>query len=176
MTDQQTPNLALPAGLSPDQLDITTELSSLLSRLRAPVTLPGTSTTAQTPATAPTPSQSQSQQPASQSQSQSQPLAPPPTSSSAAAAGTQQSQGSSNNSGALGDITLRDFPASTDHLRLKLQEAKSVVLALPDMDKSVAQQELEIRQLEDRIRRQREQLAALRERGNAFATTDRMEE
>ncbi|ETS83661.1 hypothetical protein PFICI_05537 [Pestalotiopsis fici W106-1] len=178
MADQEpTTPLALPPGLSPDQLDIMTELSSLLARLRAPVTLPGTSTTGQTPA-APTPSQQPS---GSQSQSQSQPLPPPPPSSSsaaaaAAAAAATQSQGSSSNSTAVGDISLRDFPASTDHLRLKLQEAKAVVLALPDMDKSVAQQEAEIRQLEDRIRRQHEQLAALREKGNAFATTDRMEE
>ncbi|KAI4601370.1 hypothetical protein KJ359_012562 [Pestalotiopsis sp. 9143b] len=157
MADQHPTTLALPAGLSPDQLDIMTEMSSLLGRLRAPVTLPGTSTTGQTPA-APTPSQQQQQS--------SQPGQPSQSSSAAAAA---QSQGG-------GDISLRDFPASTDHLRLKLQEAKGVVLALPDMDKSVGQQEAEIRRLEDRIRRQREQLAALREKGNRFASTDRMEE
>ncbi|KAI0177155.1 RNA polymerase II transcription mediator complex subunit 9-domain-containing protein [Pestalotiopsis sp. NC0098] len=157
MADQHPTTLALPAGLSPDQLDIMTEMSSLLSRLRAPVTLPGTSTTGQTPA-APTPSQQQQQS------SSSQPGQPSQSSSAAAAAQSQ------------GDISLRDFPASTDHLRLKLQEAKGVVLALPDMDKSVGQQEAEIRRLEDRIRRQREQLAALREKGNRFASTDRMEE
>lgn len=140
MPGQAQPALELPAGLSPDQLDITTELSSLLSRLRTPVNLPGTSssTTGQTPA-APTPSQP--------SQSQS-----------------------------AGDISLRDFPASTDHLRLKLQGAKAAVLALPDMDKSIAEQEKEIQELEDKIRKQREQLAALKEKGNKFASSDRMEE
>ncbi|KAK6078456.1 hypothetical protein SCUP515_04480 [Seiridium cupressi] len=145
MADQSQPNLDLPVNFSPDQLDITTELSALLSRLRTPVNLPGvsTSTTGQTPA-APTPSQQPS---GSQSQSQS-----------------------------TGDISLRDFPASTDHLRLKLQGAKTAVLALPDMDKSIVEQEAEIRQLEDKIRRQREQIAALREKGIKFATTDKMQE
>lgn len=140
---EQPQTLPLPTGLSPDQLDVTTELSSLLSRLRAPTNLPGiaSSTAGQTPA-APTPSQN------TQSQSQT----------------------------STGDISLKDFPASTDHLRQKLQEAKAAILALPDMDKDIAEQEAEIKELESRIRKQKVQLATLREKGDRFAATDRMQE
>ncbi|KAH6651992.1 RNA polymerase II transcription mediator complex subunit 9-domain-containing protein [Truncatella angustata] len=154
MAEQQQPTLGLPAGISPDQLDIMTELTSLLSRLRTPVNLPGisSSTMGQTPA-APTPSQSQSQQQHS-----------------------NNNQSSQHHQQPTGDISLRDFPPSTDHLRLKLQSAKSAVLALPDMDKSIADQEGEIRELEDRIRRQRDQLGALKDKGNRFAASERMVE
>ena len=49
--------LALPAGLSPDALDILTELSSILARLRTPAApAGGLGSTGQTPAAAPTPS------------------------------------------------------------------------------------------------------------------------
>lgn len=53
------PPLALPAGLSPDALDILTELSAILARLRtpaAPAAAGGLGSTGQTPAAAPTPS------------------------------------------------------------------------------------------------------------------------
>ncbi|KAH8668419.1 RNA polymerase II transcription mediator complex subunit 9-domain-containing protein [Xylariales sp. PMI_506] len=162
--------LTLPEGLSPDALDSLTELSSILSRLRTPTSLNAPSTTGATPAAAPTPSQHHSQLGGQASQSQSQGLSGAASTSTPAIAG----------GGVLGgDISLRDFPAATDALKLKMQSARRAVLALPDMDKTTADQEAEVAELEARIERQRQVLAMLREKGARFAAAkgeDRMDE
>lgn len=46
-------------------------------------------------------------------------------------------------------------------IKIRLQKARSAVEALPDMERTIEQQEVEIRELEERIRTQRNILAAL---------------
>jgi small-conductance mechanosensitive channel len=82
-----------------------------------------------------------------------------------------------------GPLTIKDIPTATDDLKHKLQRARAQVKELPDIDRSVAEQEEEIRELEERIRRQREVLEqlkdagikALGELGGAGNNTDSME-
>ncbi|POR36141.1 Uncharacterized protein TPAR_03662 [Tolypocladium paradoxum] len=65
-------------------------------------------------------------------------------------------------------LSLKDVPGATDGLKHKLQHARAQVRALPDMDRSVAEQEREMRELEARIERQRALLEHLREGGVRF--------
>lgn len=66
-----------------------------------------------------------------------------------------------------GTITIKDIPAATDGLKHKIQKARAQVTQLPDMQRSVAEQELEIQELEERIRSQRAVLEGLRQAGLA---------
>lgn len=162
--------LALPEGFSPDHLDLLTELYSLLSHLRTPSTLPGTTTTGATPAAS-----TSAHGPGATGN------APTPAAGGAggahgggaAGAGGPSASGagaSSSNAAAAGDeISLHKFPASTDHLRAKLQEARAAVLAMPDMGRTIAEQQVAAAALETRIARQREVLNSLREAGTRFA-------
>ncbi|PNY28867.1 Uncharacterized protein TCAP_01218 [Tolypocladium capitatum] len=65
-------------------------------------------------------------------------------------------------------LSFKDVPGATDGLKHKLQHARAQVRALPDMDRSVAEQEHEIREIEARIERQRALLERLREGGVRF--------
>ncbi|KAF6814763.1 hypothetical protein CPLU01_14316 [Colletotrichum plurivorum] len=127
--------LELPATLSPDALDTLTELTGILTRLRAAIQASGSAggITGATP-------------------NPSGPGATP------------------NPSGAsLGaPLSLKDVPAQTDALKHKLQRARVQMRSLPDMDRTTAEQEEEIRELEERIRLQREVLDKLREAGVRF--------
>jgi predicted RNase H-like nuclease (RuvC/YqgF family) len=62
-------------------------------------------------------------------------------------------------------LTIKDIPAATDELKHKLQKARVQVKELPDMQRSVPEQEQEIRELQERIRKQREVLEGLRDVG-----------
>ena len=57
------------------------------------------------------------------------------------------------------------MPTATDEIKHKLQKARMQVKDLPDMDRSIQEQEEEIAELEDKIRRQREVLESLRDVG-----------
>lgn len=76
----------------------------------------------------------------------------------------------------LFDLLSRLLPSPTHHeapleahqltieassLKIKLLKARAVIASLPDVDRSVEQQEEEIRRLETTIRQQREMLAGL---------------
>jgi hypothetical protein len=65
-------------------------------------------------------------------------------------------------------LTIKEIPAATDRLKHKLQKARVQIRALPDMQRSIAQQEAEMRELEGRIARQKEVLDRLRELGVGF--------
>lgn len=152
----------LPEGLSPDAVDILTELTSIITKLRssqstAPVglstpalgnltTLPGG--TGATPSSAPHGGNSQSQP-----------------------AGTTPAPGATPlpGGGAPGLLTVKELPAATDNLKHKLQRARAAVKTLPDVQRTIAQQEDEIRALEDRRRKQVAMLGRLREEGLQFA-------
>jgi chromosome segregation ATPase len=62
-------------------------------------------------------------------------------------------------------LSVKDIPAATDDLKHKLQKARAQVKELPDIDRSLAEQEEEIRELEEKIRKQREVLERLRKTG-----------
>ena len=79
---------------------------------------------------------------------------PPTPSPSQAASGT-------------GPLTIKDIPTATDGLKHKLQRARAQVKELPDIERSAAEQEHEIRELEVRIARQRDVLETLRRAGIA---------
>jgi len=61
--------------------------------------------------------------------------------------------------------TKKDVLPETDVLRHKLMRARAQVRMLPDVERSVGEQEEEIKELEERIGRQREALGRLRELG-----------
>ena len=64
-----------------------------------------------------------------------------------------------------GSLAIKDIPAATDELKHKLQKARAQVKELPDIDKTLAEQEEEMRELEEKIRKQREVLEGLKEVG-----------
>jgi septal ring factor EnvC (AmiA/AmiB activator) len=82
---------------------------------------------------------------------------PPPPSPSQAANGT-------------GPLTIKDIPAATDQLKHKLQRARAQAKELPDIERSIAEQQEEIRQLEERIAKQRDVLETLRQAGAAASS------
>lgn len=127
--------LELPSTLSPDALDILTELTGILTRLRTAIQTSGSTggITGSTPAG-------------------TGPVATP------------NALGASPSA----PLSLKDVPAQTDALKHKVQRARAQMRTLPDMDRSTAEQEEEIRELEDRIRMQREVLDRLREAGVRF--------
>ncbi|RAK99879.1 RNA polymerase II mediator complex middle subunit MED9 [Aspergillus ibericus CBS 121593] len=48
-------------------------------------------------------------------------------------------------------LNIKDLPTEVSSIKIRIQKAHTVVESLPDVDRSVAEQEEEIRELEDRI-------------------------
>jgi hypothetical protein len=143
-TSQAPSSSALPPDISPATLDTLPILASILSRLQ---TGPS-SATAALPLT----------QNGSPHVSQSQTLHAASTSSPfASAAATKDLQ--------TGPLTTKDIPAATDDLKSGLKKARALVAQLPDMDRGVEEQEVEIRELEARIEEQRRVLEGLKAMG-----------
>lgn len=69
-------------------------------------------------------------------------------------------------------LTFKDVPNATDPIKHKLQRAREQVRQLPDMGRTVQEQDKEIAELEARILRQRELLNRLREGGLAFGRVE----
>ncbi|KAI0530355.1 RNA polymerase II transcription mediator complex subunit 9-domain-containing protein [Xylaria digitata] len=139
-TQPTTPPLPLPEVLNPDALDVLSDLAHLLTRLRTLPSAPSGSTGA-------TPSQSQTQP------SHATPT-PTPTAPSKK----------------TGELTLKEIPVATDALKHRFQRARTLIMTtLPDLDRGIADQEVEINALEARIARQRDTLAKLREVGARLA-------
>lgn len=128
MAAEQHP-LALPATLSPDDLDALSELSIVLAKVRAGI-----------------------------------------QSSNGIATGTGATPGGANNQGQ--QLSFKDVPGATDGLKHKLQHARVQVRALPDMDRSIEEQNREIQELEARIEKQRALLETLREGGVRYGKED----
>jgi hypothetical protein len=59
-------------------------------------------------------------------------------------------------------LSLKQFPAATDPIKHSLQRARQHMRALPDIKRSVEEQEKEIQRLEEKREKQREQLEKLR--------------
>lgn len=73
-------------------------------------------------------------------------------------------------------LSFKDVPGATDALKHKLQHARAEVRALPDMDRTAAEQRREIVELEARIVTQRALLDRLRNDGLRFGKDgDKME-
>ncbi|KAK1766486.1 RNA polymerase II transcription mediator complex subunit 9-domain-containing protein [Phialemonium atrogriseum] len=176
----------LAETLSPDSIDTLTELGSILARLRpSPGTtdlstpaldnLPGLPSSNganggasfATPAPHPGPVTGTTPLPQPQSQLAGSASAPAPT---GAGAPSSSSTTTATTAAAAGGLALKDVPTATDGLKHKLQRARARIRELPDMGRTVAQQEAEAAALEARIAAQREVLAALREVGMRFAS------
>jgi len=65
-------------------------------------------------------------------------------------------------------LTTKDIPAATDELKHRLQKARAQVANLPDIQRGTDEQEEEIRELEEKIKKQRAVLEKLREMGLTF--------
>ncbi|KAJ5493027.1 hypothetical protein N7539_001773 [Penicillium diatomitis] len=50
-------------------------------------------------------------------------------------------------------LNVKDLPTATSSVKVRIQKARAVVEALPDVDRSVEEQQAEITELEDRIAR-----------------------
>ncbi|KAG5994424.1 hypothetical protein E4U54_003103 [Claviceps lovelessii] len=95
-------------------------------------------------------------------------------------AGLQASNGITTGTGAtpggLGtqgqQLSFKDVPGATDGLKHKLQQARTQVRLLPDMERSIEEQNREIQNLERRIQKQRALLESLRDGGLKFGKED----
>ncbi|BCS03381.1 RNA polymerase II mediator complex middle subunit MED9 [Aspergillus luchuensis] len=143
---------------SPQTFDIVPPLHGLLSRLLSPPTnAAGVSngvraaddpTGAGAPTGPPsgTPGQPQSQQQAGAENTNTAGVLG--TVPSAGPGGAEISGLGSNSSPAL---DIKDLPTEVSSIKIRIQKAQAVVENLPDVDRSVADQEEEIEELEDRI-------------------------
>jgi hypothetical protein len=61
-------------------------------------------------------------------------------------------------------LDVKDLPTATSSVRIRIQKARAVVEALPDVDRSVEEQKTEIAELEDRVARLRAVISDFRNR------------
>lgn len=138
----------LPGGLSPDSIDVPSELFTVLSRLRY-TDRNGTSAT-------------------NGDGEQSKPGANTPaagTSGATPAGGADAVAGGPDSK----PLSTKDLVTATDPLKHKIQRARAAVHTLPDIERTITEQEAEIQEWEDKIARQREVLQQLREFGIQFS-------
>ncbi|KAI0814120.1 RNA polymerase II transcription mediator complex subunit 9-domain-containing protein [Xylaria sp. FL0064] len=163
--------LPLPEALNPDALDVLSELAHLLTRLRALPTAPSTAAPTTTGATP--------------SQSTAHAATPTPTALLSSQVSASRKNGGTGIGSGGGELSLKEIPVATDALRHRFQRARTLVrTSLPDLERDVAAQQVEIAALEARIARQRDTLAKLREVGERLAVVrgegegegDKMEE
>lgn len=64
-----------------------------------------------------------------------------------------------HDSNGLPPLDVKDLPTATSSVRIRIQKARAVVEALPDVDRSVEEQQQEIAELEDRVSRLRSVIA-----------------
>jgi hypothetical protein len=64
-------------------------------------------------------------------------------------------------------LRIKDIPIATDGIKHKLQKARKEVKGFPDVERTIAEQEEEIKELEEKIREQRAVLKGLADVGNA---------
>lgn len=146
----------LPGGLSPDSIDVCSELSTILARVRYTDNKTGTASTNGGDGSGGGAAANQAGGPSSGT-------APgaATTASSPSGGGGDDAQG--------GPLSTKDVPAATDHLKHKIQRARAAVHTLPDIRRSIPEQEAEIAVLEDKIAQQRAVLLQLKEFGLQFA-------
>ncbi len=153
---------SLPDRLTPESIDTLTELASILAQLRptvqrsASISNPtlGLAGLQNLGGTGSTPAAGTGATPAA---------APGPVTGTTPLPSTAAG-------GANGTLGFKGLPAATDNLKHKLQRARVAVRSLPDISRSIKQQEAEIEELEALKTRQMAQLAALKEVGLDFGT------
>lgn len=116
----------LPGGLTPDSIDVPSELAQILSRVRYSDKI------------------SQQQQ-------------------------VPSSTGGAADPAATAPILIKDLPAAVDPLRHKIQRARAAVHTLPDIRRTIPEQEAEAAALRVRVEKQRATLLQLKEFGLRFA-------
>ena len=149
----------LPSGLSPDAVDALTELNAIITRLR-----------------------NTHQQSASQGTTTGGPSTsgltgtPIPTSAATPSNNNKPTTGSTTTGNTPGAdpnlLTVKDLPAATDNLKHKLQRARVAMRGLADVQRSIGQQEAELRALEGRLARQAARLASTQEDGMRFVESE----
>ncbi|KAK3348295.1 RNA polymerase II transcription mediator complex subunit 9-domain-containing protein [Neurospora tetraspora] len=154
----------IPPTLSPDAIDTLTELTTILTKFRA-----AAASTRQAAAA----SSSSGPNPSSNNGPNSNNPGGIGTPAPGAVTGTTPlpipSTSNPNSTAASTSFTAKDLPQATDNLKHKLQRARQAVLTLPDIGRTIAQQEVEIKELEERKRKQIAMLARIREEGLQFA-------
>ena len=50
-------------------------------------------------------------------------------------------------------LRLKDLPSAAAPIKLKITKAKAIVEGLPDIDRTIEEQEVEIRELDERVRK-----------------------
>ncbi|KAL0467946.1 RNA polymerase II transcription mediator complex subunit 9 domain-containing protein [Neurospora intermedia] len=165
----------IPPTLSPDAIDTLTELTLILTKFRAAQASARSSdaaaATGATGAIGPSSSINPSHG-GPNSSSNNAPISTTPA--PGAVTGTTPlpiPSTTSNNPNATtaGSFSAKDLPQATDNLKHKLQRARQAVLTLPDMGRTITQQEKEIAELEERKRKQVAMLAKIRDEGLQFA-------
>ncbi|KAF3906467.1 hypothetical protein ABW20_dc0106145 [Dactylellina cionopaga] len=63
----------------------------------------------------------------------------------------------------LTPLEPKDVDAEASRIRIKIQKARAILNDMPDITRSIEQQEEEVKALEEKIRRQREVLGRIRE-------------
>lgn len=140
----------LPGGLSPDSIDVCSELATILARVRYTDNKTGTASANGGDAAV-------ANQPGG------------PSTATATGAVTTASSPSGGDDAQNSPLSTKDIPAATDHLKHKIQRARAAVHTLPDIRRSIPEQEAEIAALEDKIAQQRAVLLQLKEFGLQFA-------
>ena len=64
-------------------------------------------------------------------------------------------------------LRVKDIPIATDGIKHNLQKARKEVKGLPDVERTIVEQEEEIKELEEKIREQREVIKRLADVGSA---------
>ncbi|KAK3689605.1 RNA polymerase II transcription mediator complex subunit 9-domain-containing protein [Podospora appendiculata] len=145
----------LPDGLSPDAVDTLTELTSIIIKLRASQQPPSL-TNLPHPSTA-----AAASNPLGHHHPNGPPSLPGPVTGT-----TPLASGGGGGGGQL--LSVKELPGATDNLKHKLQRARAAVKTLPDVGRTISQQEVEIAELEARRRKQVEMLMGLKEEGLQF--------
>jgi len=90
-----------------------------------------------------------------------------PSTTAASTSGSPPAVSPAQLASGTGPLHVKDIPTATDEMKHKLQRARVQVKELPDIDRSIEEQEEEIQELEEKIQKQKEVLNALRDVGSA---------
>lgn len=69
---------------------------------------------------------------------------------------------------------MKDLPTATSSVKIRIQKARGIVAGLPDVERSVEEQQSEIDELEDRVARLRSVIADFGSRAGV-SQTDRVQ-
>ncbi|KAK3486650.1 RNA polymerase II transcription mediator complex subunit 9-domain-containing protein [Neurospora hispaniola] len=152
----------IPPTLSPDAIDTLTELTLILTKFRA-------AQASARSAGAVGPSSSSTNPSHGPNSSNNAPISTPAPGAVTGTTPLPIPTTSNPNATTAGSFSAKDLPQATDNLKHKLQRARQAVLTLPDIGRTITQQEKEIAELEERKRKQVAMLAKIRDEGLQFA-------